>query len=413
MLKSKGTINKFMCLLCLFIVLTLSTGFGYSSEKGKISRNIYIQDVYVGSMGLDEARKKLNDKYKIGPILIKYNDNKWTINPNDINLDYNIEESLMQAYKYTRTDNKLENIKRYIDLSFNQPQKIYLRATYDELKLTKYLEKISRTINIDVEEANIKINDSGEFKRIPSKDGLEVDVVKLKEEIYKMIRKKSISKKALDAPVKVVKPKITTKDVESIDSILGKYSTSFNENNARGNNIHIAGKSSSDKIIMPQEIFSYNKSTGSRTWSNGYKPAKVIVGGKYVNGEGGGVCQVSTTIYNAALLAALPIEEVHNHTFPSRYAPRGKDAAVSYGYTDLKFKNPYSHPIYIKNIVSNGAITSMIYGSSQDKERVFIKTEEQYKNDNLVVKTYRIYIDEENNKIREELVSTSKYKTKH
>ena len=159
-------------------------------------------------------------------------------------------------------------------------------------------------------------------------------------------------------------------------------------------------------------MFSYNKATGARNWVNGYKSAKVIIGGKYVNGEGGGVCQVSTTIYNAALLSGMRIEEVHNHTMPSRYVPRGRDAAVSYGYTDFKFKNPYSHPIYIKNIVSNGAITSKIYGCSQDREKLYIKTEEKIEKTNITVKTYRVYLDEENNKIREELIATSKYKLK-
>ena len=171
-------------------------------------------------------------------------------------------------------------------------------------------------------------------------------------------------------PVKVIKPKINTSDVKSINAILGQYSTSFNDKSSRGNNIYIAGKSTSDIVIMPNETFSYNSATGPRTWSNGYKSAKVIVGGKYVNGEGGGVCQVSTTIYNAALISNMEIVEVHNHTYPSRYAPRGKDAAVSYGYTDLKFKNPFSHPIYIKNIVNYGAITSKIYGCSQDREKL-------------------------------------------
>ena len=163
---------------------------------------------------------------------------------------------------------------------------------------------------------------------------------------------------------------------------------------------------------MPLEIFSLNKSTGARTWSKGYKTAKVIVGGKYVDGEGGGVCLVSTSIYNAALLAGMEIEEVHNHTYPSKYAPKGRDAAVSYGYTDFKFKNSYSHPIYIKNIVNNGVITSKIYGCKEDIQRLYVKTDQKTLKDKINVRTYRIFLDEENNKIREELVSESNYKFK-
>ena len=128
--------------------------------------------------------------------------------------------------------------------------------------------------------------------------------------------------KNITLPVRIINPTITTKQVKSINTILGQFSTSFNEYSSRGTNIYIAAKSTSDILIMPGDTFSYNKSTGARTWSNGYKTAKVIVNGKYVNGEGGGVCQVSTTIYNAALISGLEIQEVHNHTYPSHMFQR-------------------------------------------------------------------------------------------
>ena len=225
-----------------------------------------------------------------------------------------------------------------------------------------------------------------------------------------MIASKKI--KDLYLPVNIINPTITTEDVNSINTVLGQFTTTFSENGARGSNIHVAGQSTSNKLIMPGHIFSYNKSTGARNWVNGYKTAKVIVGGKYVDGEGGGACQVSTTIYNAALLAGVDIEEVHNHSLQSKYVPRGRDASVSYGYTDLKLKNTFSHPIYIYNIVNNGCITSRIYGCSEDRQKLYIKTEESRQKESIVVKTYRIYLDEENNKIIEELIATSRYKIK-
>ena len=163
---------------------------------------------------------------------------------------------------------------------------------------------------------------------------------------------------------------------------------------------------------MPQEIYSYNKATGPRVLSKGYKYAPVIIGGKYRNGEGGGVCQVSTTIYNAALLAGLEIVEVHNHTYISHYVSGGRDATVAYGYYDLKFKNPYSHPIYIKNIVGDGAITTKIYGCKDDMQRIYVRTEYEYKKQKRIVKTYRVYLDQNNQKIKEELISTNKYDQK-
>lgn len=220
------------------------------------------------------------------------------------------------------------------------------------------------------------------------------------------------NKKIKDINLEVIdlKPRVSTEEVESIDTILAQFSTSFNDSTSRGSNIHVAGASTSDILLMPGDMFSYNRATGARTWHNGYKSAPIIVGGRVVNGEGGGVCQVSTTIYNAALLSGLKIDEVHNHTIPSRYAPRGRDASVSYGYTDLKFTNPFNHPIYIKNIVGNGAITTKIYGCKTDCQKVIIKMQEEISKDKIKVQTYRLYLDEENNIINKELVSTSRYK---
>lgn len=402
--------KKYILIFFLVIISTLTLGMNKSEEDvdGKIFTNIYIQNVDVGSMTIKQAKDKISLFYSTKPINIKYCEKIWSIDPESIRLKYNIDESINMAYKYTRSSDTKQNIKRMFNLKFKEKHNINITSTYDEVELSNILDRICKEINVKVKQASIEIKDSGEIVKSNSSDGKEVDIIKLKEDIYEIINSKKI--KDINLVVKTIKPTIKTEDIDSINTILGQYSTSFNDHTSRGSNIHVAGKSTSDILIMPGENFSYNKATGARTWSNGYKTAKVIVGGKYVNGEGGGVCQVSTTIYNAALISGMEIEEVHNHTFPSRYAPRGKDAAVSYGYTDLKFKNPFSHPIYIKNIVNHGAITSKIYGCSQDREKLYIKTEERHEKDKIKVKTYRIYLDEENNKIREELISESKYK---
>ena len=404
--------KKLSFLLCILLGILFLLGMNKQEniKDKKIFKNISVENIDIGGLTYNEALKEINKHYKEKDIIISYNDKSWTLKKEEINLSYNIDKALDKAYDYTNTDNKFENIKRKSDLIFKSNYNIELKSTYNETKLSDFIENICSEIDIPVTQASIEIKDSGEIIRTPSKEGKEVLKVKLKEDIYNMICNKKI--KNINLPVKTVSPTITTEDINSIDTVLGEFSTSFNENNSRGSNIHVAGNTTSDKLIMPNETFSYNKATGARNWVNGYKSATVIVGGKYVNGEGGGVCQVSTTMYNAALLSGMKIEEVHNHTMPSRYVPRGRDAAVSYGYTDFKFKNPYSHPIYIKNIVSNGAITSKIYGCSQDREKIYIKTEEKIEKTHIVVKTYRIYLDEENNKIREELIATSKYKLK-
>ena len=403
------TFNKFIYLSIIIIIAFSTVGIAPADNNKKIHKNITIENISVGKLTKEEAVNILEKTYPLDNFNINYNNESWTIKPEDIELNFHIEERVDEALNYTRSKSIWNNIKRKGKLNINKPYNIKIKATYNEVKLSKQLEKIYEKVNVEAVDATFYVEPSGEIKRSESKEGRDVDISKLKDDIYNMINKKKI--KDINLPVLTLYPKTSTKQVKSINSILGQFSTSFNDSTSRGSNIHVAGESTSDVLLMPGETFSYNKKTGARNWVNGYQSAPIIVGGRVVNGEGGGVCQVSTTIYNAALLSGLTIDEVHNHSLPSRYAPRGRDATVSYGYTDLKFTNPYTHPVYIKNIVGNGAITSKIYGCSLDRERIVIRMEEEYLKDKITVKTYRLYLDEENNVMRRELVNTSIYKT--
>ncbi|GAA0863125.1 VanW family protein [Paraclostridium tenue] len=406
--------HKFKYLIIIVIVYSFLLGFSSKSmalsKDNVIYKNIYIEDIDVSSLNTKDAINLVKSKYKEKAIKLTYENKTYTLNPQDIDLSFNIDKAVKKAYLHTRNDDIFKNIKRKFNLRLKDKFKIKLVSTYNEYKLSSIINNICKDIDIETIDATINIDDNGSIKRTKSKNGKKVNKVKLKETIYDMIVNKNLSD--ISIPVDITNPKISTENVNSINAVLGQFSTTFNHTTSRGSNINIAGKSTSNKLIMPHDEFSYNKSTGSRTWHNGYKTAKVIIGGKYVDGEGGGVCQVSTTIYNAALISGMDITEVHNHTFASRYAPIGRDAAVSYGYTDFKFQNPLKHPIYIKNIVNNGVITSKIYGCIKDKEKIYISTKSIYEKDKLKVDTLRTYLDEEGNKIREELVNTNIYKKK-
>ena len=407
MIVQKKSLDKFIYLMIIMIIVFNSLGLTSKDEK-KIYSNIKVENVDVGKLTRNEAIKKLKEIYPVENFNIIYDSETWIIKPENIDLNYNIEEKVEEAFNYTRSDSITDNIRKKTELRLKKYHNINLKATYNEVKLSEQLEVICKRINLDAVDATFCVELSGEIKRTESKEGRQVDLSRLKEDIYEMINKKKV--KDINLPVLIKYPKVSTEQVKSINTILGQFSTSFNEHTSRGSNIHVAGESTSNILLMPGEAFSYNKHTGARNWVNGYKSAPVIVAGKVTRGEGGGVCQVSTTIYNAALISGLTIDEVHNHSLPSRYAPRGRDATVSYGYTDLKFSNPYTHPIYIKNIMGNGAITSKIYGCDLDRGRISIKIVEEYTKNKITVQTYRLYLDEENNVIRRELVNTSVYK---
>ena len=212
-------VNKFTLISSLFIMLILTTGMSNQKDSfnGKIFKNIYIEQVNIGKMKLDEAKEAVDKKYLLKPIYIKYKDKTWCINPKNIDLSYNTDDAVKNAYLYTRSDSKIENIKRKSSLELKKIYSIKLNATYNEAKLSEQLSYIQNDINKKVQQATLEISDSGQMLTTPSKEGLEVDIASLKEKIYDMIKNKDI--KNINLPVKVIKPTITTEQVKSINAV--------------------------------------------------------------------------------------------------------------------------------------------------------------------------------------------------
>ncbi|MDR1539596.1 MAG: VanW family protein [Clostridiales bacterium] len=162
-------------------------------------------------------------------------------------------------------------------------------------------------------------------------------------------------------------PALNTPSVLDIDQyvpgfVIGEYSTEFSKNSKeRNTNIALAAKSINEAVVKPGETFSYNQAIGPTTKKNGYKRAQIFINGKKAYGYGGGVCQVSSTLYNAVEDAGLEIIERHIHSRPVSYVPKGKDAATSYGDIDFKFKNSEPYPIKIKSeIIDNSVFIQIV-----------------------------------------------------
>ena len=136
----------------------------------------------------------------------------------------------------------------------------------------------------------------------------------------------------------------------------------------RANNLTIAGEKLDEIVIAPGETFSYNKTLGARTIEAGYKEAAIYVGGKVVDGLGGGICQISTILYNAVLEANLEIVERKCHQFLPSYAKPGLDATVAYGSIDFQFKNNRTYPIKINTNIVAGVAEIEILGIKEDTD---------------------------------------------
>lgn len=200
----------------------------------------------------------------------------------------------------------------------------------------------------------------------PSENG--VDFAISVDEAKAMLQE---DKEEYSIPLKVLYPSVTTNmlGTEAFPNLLSQYSTKYStRDQKRTTNLKLAANKINGTVLMPGETFSYNKVVGERTIAAGYQEAPIYVSGKVVDGLGGGICQITTTLYNAVVYANLDIVERSNHQFVPSYAPASRDATVVYGSIDFKFKNNRDYPIKIVCSVQNGIANFQIYGLKTDND---------------------------------------------
>ena len=182
--------------------------------------------------------------------------------------------------------------------------------------------------------------------------------------------------KEFEVKAKAIVPSITKEDLEKnlFKDVLGEYTTTVNGSSVRKNNVRLAGEKC-NVILLPGEEFSYNQTVGKRTKENGFGEAGAYLNGETVQEVGGGVCQASSTLYNAVVLANLEVTERTNHTYISSYVPIGRDATVSWGGPDFKFKNNRDYPIKIEASYAGGKLTCKIIGTDVDGSYVKFTSE--------------------------------------
>lgn len=233
-------------------------------------------------------------------------------------------------------------------------------------------DSIAKSINIDTihseiyKEAKDAYYTSDPFTVYPHVEGIDFNISI--DEAKQMLEE---NKESYSIALKITTPAVTTNDIgtEAFPDLLATYSTTFSTKNVnRSTNIRLASSKINGIVLMPGETFSYNTTVGKRTAAAGFKSAAVYVGGEVTTGIGGGICQVSSTLYNSVLLSNLEIVERYNHGFNPGYVPAGRDATVSWGGPDFKFKNNRNYPIKVICTVSGGTIITKIFGLKEQSE---------------------------------------------
>ena len=419
-------------IILLIVMFLCSIFALLNMNNNKIIKGITINQISIEDLTKEEALEKIEEEVNKNlekDINVKYNDFEYSIKLAQIEVKYKIEEAVEKAFNTGRSNNifidnytilKTRFKKENLDLEYEYNEKL-LNEIIDDItvkipgavvepsyyieneklyvsKGTKgntikkealkkeILDRVEKEKNEDiileiyeVEPGNIDIEKiynevytepkdayytKDPFEIFPHVNGINFDKEAAKEILEQ-------DKEEYEIPLIITTPKITTNKIgtEAFPDMLSTFSTRYDASNTpRTTNLKLAMQKLNGVVVSPGETFSYNKTLGKRTAEAGYKEAGGFAGGKVVQTLAGGICQISSTLYDAVVYANLDIVERHNHMFLAGYVGAGKDATVVYGTYDFKFKNTRKYPIMIKTSIGSGVAQISIYGVKEEVE---------------------------------------------
>lgn len=350
--------------------------------KNRVIPGIFIDNIYVGEKNKAEMEEIFNAKNKeIGKNTLVFESvgEIATVSAQNIGAGYDVNLITTQALSLGKTKNLPSDV--YMILS-SYIDGVFLDSTYayNETELDKQLEKMQKSLFREPVDAQFNISNNRVLAFRESSDGQDLDLDKLNEQMKKIMPRLANKKPGIytvNVPVKITKPKITTEEANSfgiVEEIGSGKSTFIGSIPNRAYNINFATSGINGILVAPNEEFSFNKTIGDISKFTGYKEAYVISGGKTVLGDGGGVCQVSTTLFRAALNAGLPITERRSHAYRVGYyeqdEPPGFDATIFVPSVDFKFKNDTGNHILIQSYYdgANYSLEFVIYGKKDGRE---------------------------------------------
>ena len=422
----------------LFMVLAIiSTIFSLVNiSHSNIVNGVNVLGIDLSGLSLEEAKDKIiqeTDNRISTEVVLKHNDETYTLHLLEIGANYDIDRMLDSAFKVGRTQNIFYSNFEILS-SMIHKKEIKATFSYNNENLLSVIAQMEGNFQDGLKAPSYEIDgnnlivtagkngfviDSDKLKSLLidkliasdyNTDAIEIpvmeetaeaiDIEKIHSEVYKDASDAHFSRdpfvvypsstgidfaisideaKALidgnsetyNVPLKVLYPKVNTSDIglEAFPDTLATYSTNYSTSNAnRSTNIALASSKINGMVLMPGDVFSFNGTVGKRTAAAGFKVAGVYVNGQVTNDYGGGICQVSSTLYNAVLRANLEIVERTNHQFTVGYVPIGTDATVSWGSPDFKFKNSRSYPIKIVTSNYNKNLKVTIYGLKEENE---------------------------------------------
>jgi vancomycin resistance protein YoaR len=394
-------------LICL-ILATLLGAADYLMNQDKIYPGVEVADISLGGKTPEEAQKILEERTGELKEIKLTGPEEFTLSSEKLGVSFDIQGSVDQAYAVGRQGNILKRICERMEATLGTVD-IPLSVNYDRERLREGLSGVFDTLTVEPIEAGFEVNDSQVSVR-PGREGKRVNEEKLLDNLEAGLLE---GKREYNVPIDTVQPELTTEQAEDIKptTLIGSYRTNYtlstDKSPERVENLQIASNAITGKLLAPGEVFSVNEVASPLK----YNETHVIIEGKEEKADGGGLCQVSSTLYNAANYAGLEIVERHPHDAQLPYIRPGLDATVWFGALDMKFKNTTDGYILLREYVSDdGYIYAEIWGQPTDKKVEMDSEPEYLGSDYSVWVTYQKVTDKNGKVIFDDVIHKDTYK---
>lgn len=386
--------------------------------ENRIAPGVRVAGVDMGGLDREQAAERLRDWARTAcsaPVtLVAPRSNKrWNVALFDAGGRFDIAGALDAAWTVGRDGGTLERLVSRARASRSSIQ-IQPAFQLDRDKLKRRVAELDGKVRVPARAARARMGAGGVLVVTqPERKGIRLDVDATVAALLANGPDALHDGGKAVVVVREERPAVTSDDLGAVSHLLASYSTDYSSSSSnRRHNIAQATRHIDGTLLAPGETFSYNDVVGPRTSRLGWRDAPTYQDGQVVPGPGGGVCQTSTTLYNAVLLSGMKIVRRSHHSMPVHYVPSGRDATVAWGFLDFQFQNSTDGPVYVAARASGGRLTMALYGAEpQEKKKVRIVSGERHyvPGGGFAVTTWRV-MDGADGSSQREVLSTDTYR---
>ena len=368
-MKKKQSISIFFAAVVIIFAAVLwgasTSVFAKETDDATIPANVYIGEVSVGGMTVDEAKEAVTDYVKDTTdvdVVLKAGEKSVTVKAEELGLGWGNTKVAEEAANIGKSGNLIKRYKDQKDLE-NENKVYNIVYTVDEEKTRAVLTEKSAELNQKAVNASLK-RENGAFIYEDGKQGIVMNIEGSVQSVVSYFNNEwDVKEPEVELVAEVEEPEGNKESLSRVKDVLGTYHTDFSSSTAeRVINIKNAVSKIDGTVLYPGEEFSVYEAIAPLDAENGYELAGAYENGTTVQSYGGGVCQVSTTLYNTVLYSELNVTQRSNHSMMVHYVDPSRDAAIAGTYKDLKFQNSTDAPIYIEGYTSGGIVYFTIYG---------------------------------------------------